>query len=66
MATTNDLGFVFTFCLATVELGPIARAIWMAIIGFLAVAVLMAVENEDVIYEDIDKDIHDDESNVWL
>ena len=36
----------------------------MAIIGFLAVAVLMAVK--DVIYEDNYKDIHDDENNVWL
>ena len=38
----------------------------MAIIGFLAVAVLMAVKNEDLIYEDIYKGIPDDENNVWL
>ena len=36
----------------------------MAIIGFLAVAVLMAVK--DLIYEDINMGIHDDENNVWL
>ena len=36
----------------------------MAIIGFLAVAVVMAVK--DLIYEDIYKGIHDDEYNVLL
>ena len=51
--------FVFILILATVEL-----AFWMAIIGFLAVAVLMAVKS--VINEDIDKGIHDDENNARL
>ena len=36
----------------------------MAIIGFLAVAVPMAVKNEYLTYEDIYKGIHDDENNV--
>ena len=38
----------------------------MANIGFLAVAVLMAVKNEDLIHEDTYKGIPDDENNVWL
>ena len=37
----------------------------MAIIGFLAVTVLMAVKSENLIYEDIYKGIHDDDNNVW-
>ena len=38
----------------------------MAIIGFLAVTVLMAVKNEYLTNEDIYKGIHDDENNVCL
>ena len=48
------------------QLGPNARAFWMAIIGFLAVAVLISVKIEHLIYEDIYKGIPDDENNVWL
>ena len=32
----------------------------------MAVTILMAVTNEDLIYKDIYKGIHDDENNVWL
>ena len=32
----------------------------------MAGAVLMAVRNENLIYKDIYKGIHDDENNVWL
>ena len=38
----------------------------MAIIGFLAVTVLMAVKSEHLTYEDIYRGIHDDENNIWL
>ena len=38
----------------------------MAIIKFLAVAILMTVKNEYLIYEDTFMGIHDDENNVCL
>ena len=38
----------------------------MANVGLLAVTVLVAVRNEDLIFEDISKGIHDDENNVCL
>ena len=38
----------------------------MAIIGFLAVTVLMAVKNEYLTYEDNYKGTHDDENNACL
>ena len=38
----------------------------MAIVGFLAVTILMAVKNEYLIFKNISKGIHDDENNVCL
>ena len=32
----------------------------------MAVTILMAVRNEDLIHKDIYKGIHDDENKVWL
>ena len=38
----------------------------MAIIGLMAATILMAVKNEDLIFKNISKGIHDDENNVCL